>query len=60
MSVIKRSDMGLGNTVDVASTLSIRALYDSDIGYPLYLIEDKNTRKLQPSPGHFRFALTRA
>jgi len=38
--VAKQEDMELVGIVDVAPTLSIRALYDSDNPYDLYVVED--------------------
>jgi glyceraldehyde-3-phosphate dehydrogenase (NAD(P)) len=38
--VAKQEDMDLVGVVDVAPTLSIRALYDSPNPYPLYVVDD--------------------
>ena len=38
--VVKQEDMKLLGIVDVAPTLSIRALYDSDNPYDVYVVND--------------------
>jgi glyceraldehyde-3-phosphate dehydrogenase (NAD(P)) len=40
--VVRQGDMELVGIVDVAPTLSIRALFDSGTTYPLYVFQDQN------------------
>jgi len=40
--VVRQEDMELVGIVDVAPTLSIRALFDSGTPYPLYVFQDQN------------------
>lgn len=45
--VIKQGDMELVGVVDVAPTLSIRAMFDSGQPYPLYVVSDENRPSFQ-------------
>ncbi len=40
--VVRQEDMELVGIVDIAPTLSIRALFDSGAPYPLYVFQDQN------------------
>ena len=46
--VAKQEDMELVGIVDVAPTLSIRALYDSDNPYDLYVVDDSMKAAFEP------------
>jgi len=43
--VVAQDDMELVGIVDVAPTLSIRALYDSDNPYPIYVVEKSQAKE---------------
>lgn len=45
--VAKQEDMELMGVVDVAPTLSIRAMFDSGQPYPLYVVKDENKAAFQ-------------
>lgn len=62
--VIRQEDMELAGIVDVAPTLSIRALYDSKNPYDLYVVDDSMKKAFTeegiPVKGNFNDILSKA